>query len=161
MSYAFDMSFAMAADEKEAFVLARHYVEKCMEKKNARKFIEDNTIYIPSIRSIPFFKERVETITNMPQSKLFDICKDYLDEDTDLSNPEIELYMRQSVLYENIFSALQLNSWLYSSGSEKEAPYIQFSLSGILDMYEASVLHNILKDVKKTMDLSDDDASNN
>lgn len=44
MSYAFDMSFAMAADEKEAFVLARHYVEKCMEKKNARKFIEDNTI---------------------------------------------------------------------------------------------------------------------
>lgn len=47
------------------------------------------------------------------------------------------------------------------SGSEKEAPYIQFSLSGILDMYEASVLHNILKDVKKTMDLSDDDASNN
>lgn len=50
MSYAFDMSFAMAADEKEAFVLARHYVEKCMEKKNARKFIEDNTIYIPSIR---------------------------------------------------------------------------------------------------------------
>ena len=111
--------------------------------------------------SIPFFKERVETITNMPQCKLFDICKDYLDEDTDLSNPEIELYMRQSVLYENIFSALQLNSWLYSSGSEKEAPYIQFSLSGILDMYEASVLHNILKGVKKTMDLSDDDASNN
>lgn len=50
MSYAFDMSFAMAVDEKEAFVLARHYVEKCMEKKNARKFIEDNTIYIPSIR---------------------------------------------------------------------------------------------------------------
>ena len=50
MSYAFDMSFAMAVDEKEAFVLARHHVEKCMEKKNARKFIEDNTIYIPSIR---------------------------------------------------------------------------------------------------------------
>ena len=50
MSYAFDMSFAMAVDEKEAFVLARHHVEKCREKKNARKFIEDNTIYIPSIR---------------------------------------------------------------------------------------------------------------
>ena len=71
MSYAFDMSFAMAADEKEAFVLARHYVEKCMEKKNARKFIEDNTIYIPSIRY-----SHVEKANNMAEvagtgSKLF------------------------------------------------------------------------------------------
>ena len=62
MSYAFDMSFAMAADEKEAFVLARHYVEKCMEKKNARKFIEDNTIYIPSIRY-----SHVEKANNMAE----------------------------------------------------------------------------------------------
>lgn len=222
MSYGFDMAFAHAADEKAAFSLARSYVDKCMEKENARKFIEDNTIYIPSIRyshieeatnmaevadrywletlfkfrflywpkyrllglvgsnpiddpafpmsiyfqnstdqnydfqewlegNIPFFKEHVETITNMPQSKLFDICKDYLDEDTDLSNPEIELYMRQSLLYQRIFSALELQSWLYADDSKKDVPYIQFALSGIQDMYEASALHNILKDVKKKM----------
>lgn len=224
MSYGFDMAFAHAADEKAAFSLARSYVDKCMEKENARKFIEDNTIYIPSIRyshieeatnmaevadrywlenlfkfrflywpkyrllglvgsnriddpafpmsiyfqnstdqnydfqewlegNIPFFKEHVETITNMPQSKLFDICKDYLDEDTDLSNPEIELYMRQSLLYQRIFSALELQSWLYADDSKKDVPYIQFALSGIQDMYEASALHNILKDVKKKMQL--------
>ena len=58
MSYAFDMSFAMAVDEKEAFVLARYHVEKCMEKKNARKFIEDNTIYIPSIRYKPYRRSK-------------------------------------------------------------------------------------------------------
>ena len=224
MSYGFDMAFAHAADEKAAFSLARSYVDKCMEKENARKFIEDNTIYIPSIRyshieeatnmaevadrywlenlfkfrflywpkyrllglvgsnriddpafpmsiyfqnstdqnydfqewlegNIPFFKEHVETITNMPQSKLFDICKDYLDEDTDLSNPEIELYMRQSLLYQRIFSALELQSWLYADDSKKDVPYIQFALSGIQDMYEASALHNILKDIKKKMQL--------
>ena len=222
MSYGFDMAFTHAADEKAAFSLARSYVDKCMEKENARKFIEDNTIYIPSIRyshieeatnmaevadrywletlfkfrflywpkyrllglvgsnriddpafpmsiyfqnstdqnydfqewlegNIPFFKEHVETITNMPQSKLFDICKDYLDEDTDLSNPEIELYMRQSLLYQRIFSALELQSWLYADDSKKDVPYIQFALNGIQDMYEASALHNILKDVKKKM----------
>lgn len=224
MSYGFDMAFAHVVDEKAAFSLARSYVDKCMEKENARKFIEDNTIYIPSIRyshieeatnmaevadrywletlfkfrflywpkyrllglvgsnriddpafpmsiyfqnstdqnydfqewlegNIPFFKEHVETITNMPQSKLFDICKDYLDEDTDLSNPEIELYMRQSLLYQRIFSALELQSWLYADDSKKDVPYIQFALSGIQDMYEASALHNILKDVKKKMQL--------
>lgn len=224
MSYGFDMAFAHDADEKAAFSLARSYVDKCMEKENARKFIEDNTIYIPSIRyshieeatnmaevadrywlenlfkfrflywpkyrllglvgsnriddpafpmsiyfqnstdqnydfqewlegNIPFFKEHVETITNMPQSKLFDICKDYLDEDTDLSNPEIELYMRQSLLYQRIFSALELQSWLYADDSKKDVPYIQFALNGIQDMYEASALHNILKDVKKKMQL--------
>lgn len=224
MSYGFDMAFAHAADEKAAFSLARSYVDKCMEKENARKFIEDNTIYIPSIRyshieeatnmaevadrywletlfkfrflywpkyrllglvgsnriddpafpmsiyfqnstdqnydfqewlegNIPFFKEHIETITNIPQSKLFDICKDYLDEDTDLSNPEIELYMRQSLLYQRIFSALELQSWLYADDSKKDVPYIQFALSGIQDMYEASALHNILKDVKKKMQL--------
>lgn len=224
MSYGFDMAFAHIVDEKAAFSLARSYVDKCMEKENARKFIEDNTIYIPSIRyshieeatnmaevadrywletlfkfrflywpkyrllglvgsnriddpafpmsiyfqnstdqnydfqewlegNIPFFKEHVETITNMPQSKLFDICKDYLDEDTDLSNPEIELYMRQSLLYQRIFSALELQSWLYADDSKKDVPYIQFALSGIQDMYEASALHNILKDVKKKMQL--------
>ena len=103
--------------------------------------------------NIPFFKEHVETITNMPQSKLFDICKDYLDEDTDLSNPEIELYMRQSLLYQRIFSALELQSWLYADDSKKDVPYIQFALNGIQDMYEASALHNILKDVKKKMQL--------
>lgn len=222
MSYGFDMAFAHIVDEKAAFSLARSYVDKCMEKENARKFIEDNTIYIPSIRyshieeatnmaevadrywletlfkfrflywpkyrllglvgsnriddpafpmsiyfqnstdqnydfqewlegNIPFFKEHVETITNMPQSKLFDICKDYLDEDTDLSNPEIELYMRQSLLYQRIFSALEFQSWLYADDSKKDVPYIQFALSGIQDMYEASALHNILKDVKKKM----------
>lgn len=232
MSYAFDMSFAMAADEKEAFVLARHYVEKCMEKKNARKFIEDNTIYIPSIRyshvekannmaevadrywletlfkfrflywpkyrllglvgsnriddpafpmsiyfqnstdqnydfqewlegKILFFKEYVERIQNIPFVRLMDTCRDYLDEDTDLSNPEIELYMRQSLLYNRIFSALELKSWLYADGSEKDVSYIQFALSGIQDMYEVSALYTMLKSVKKTMDLSDDDASNN
>lgn len=224
MSYGFDMAFAHVVDEKAAFSLARSYVDKCMEKENARKFIEDNTIYIPSIRyshieeatnmaevadrywletlfkfrflywpkyrllglvgsnriddpafpmsiyfqnstdqnydfqewlegNIPFFKEHVETITNMPQSKLFDICKDYLDEDTDLSNPEIELYMRQSLLCQRIFSALELQSWLYADDSKKDVPYIQFALSGIQDMYEASALHNILKDVKKKMQL--------
>lgn len=224
MSYGFDMAFAHTADEKAAFCLARSYVDKCTKKENARKFIEDNTIYIPSIRyshieeatnmaevadrywletlfkfrflywpkyrllglvgsnriddpafpmsiyfqnstdqnydfqewlegNIPFFKEHVETITNIPQSKLFDICKDYLDEDTDLSNPEIELYMRQSLLYQRIFSALELQSWLYADDSKKDVPYIQFALSGIQDMYEASALHNILKDVKKKMQL--------
>ena len=231
MSYAFDMSFAMAADEKEAFVLARHYVEKCMEKKNARKFIEDNTIYIPSIRyshiekannmaevadrywlenlfkfrflywpkyqllglvgsnriddpafpmsmyfqnstdqnydfqewlegNIPFFKEYVERIQNMPFVRLMDTCRDYWDEDTDLSNPEIELYMRQSLLYQRIFSALELQSWLYADDSKKDVPYIQFALSGIQDMYEASALHNILKDVKKAIQLPDDESNN-
>lgn len=50
MSYAFNMSFATAANEKEAFVLARRYVEKCMEEKNAKKIIEDNDLYIPSSR---------------------------------------------------------------------------------------------------------------
>lgn len=232
MSYAFDMAFATAADEKEAFVLARHYVEKCMEKKNAKKIIEDNDLYIPSSRfdnigeeargianfadkywleslfkfrflywpkyqllglvgsnriddpafpmsvyfqnstdqnydfqewlegNIPFFKEYVERIQNIPFVRLMDTCRDYLDEDTDLSNPEIELYMRQSLLYNRIFSALELKSWLYADDSKKDVPYIQFALSGIQDMYEASALFTILKGVRKAMQLPDD-ASNN
>ena len=82
-----------------------------------------------------------------------DTCRDYWDEDTDLSNPEIELYMRQSLLYQRIFSALELQSWLYADDSKKDVPYIQFTLSGIQDMDEAFALHNILKDVKKKMQL--------
>ena len=110
---------------------------------------------------ILFFKEYVERIQNIPFVRLMDTCRDYLDEDTDLSNPEIELYMRQSLLYNRIFSALELKSWLYADGSEKDVSYIQFALSGIQDMYEVSALYTMLKSVKKTMDLSDDDASNN
>ena len=68
--------------------------------------------------------------------------------------------MRQSLLYNRIFSALELKSWLYADDSEKETSYIQFALSGIQDMYEASELYTMLKSVKKTTELSDGDASN-
>ena len=102
---------------------------------------------------IPFFKEYVARIQNIPFVRLMDTCRDYWDEDTDLSNPEIELYMRQSLLYQRIFSALELQSWLYADDSKKDVPYIQFTLSGIQDMDEAFALHNILKDVKKKMQL--------
>lgn len=232
MSYAFNMSFATAANEKEAFVLARRYVEKCMEEKNAKKIIEDNDLYIPSSRfdtigeeargianfadkywleslfkfrflywpkyellsivggnlindptfpmtmyfqnstdqdydfqewlegNIPFFKEHVEFIQNIPFIRLMDTCKDWFDDGVDFSDPKIEAYMRQSLLYNRIFSALELKSWLYADDSEKETSYIQFALSGIQDMYEASELYTMLKSVKKTTELSDGDASN-
>ena len=50
MSYEFAMAFAHVVDEKAALCLARSYVAKCMEKENAGKFIEQNKMYIPSVR---------------------------------------------------------------------------------------------------------------
>lgn len=64
MSYGFIMSFAHVADEKTAFSLARSYVDQCMEKKNARKIIEHNRMYIPSVRYDSIAKEE-KTMANI------------------------------------------------------------------------------------------------
>ena len=101
---------------------------------------------------ILFFKEYVERIQNIPFVRLMDTCRDYWDEDTDLSNPEIELYVAVSFVPAH-FLGVGAQSWLYADDSKKDVPCIQFALSGIQDMYEASALHNILKNVKKKMQL--------
>lgn len=218
MSYGFDMAFAHVVDEKAALCLARSYVDKCMEKENAGKFIEQNKMYIPSVRydyiaekertmanmadefwleslfkfrflywpkyqllgiignsidknmfpmemyfqnstdqdydfqnwlegDIPFFRENVEFIKDMPLEKLQDV---WFDKDADWSNMEIETYARESLLYSRIFQALEFNAWLYADESDKEVSWKMFSLSGIQKPFERMLLCNILRCIRQS-----------